>query len=80
MRKSKERLGAATGLGYTPGPLKIRITMTSPLHSSSSPPPKFNRWVIAAAAASIIAIIVLFSFQPDPDAVAPDGPLGQTAE
>ena len=54
--------------------------MADPLHSSSTPPPKYNRWILAAAAASILAIFVLFLISPDPDAVAPDGPLGQTAD
>ncbi|NQV47432.1 MAG: hypothetical protein HQ504_06570 [Rhodospirillaceae bacterium] len=50
--------------------------MSDSLHSSSAPPPKWNRWVIYAAIGSIFAIIVLMFQTPDPDAVAPDGALG----
>ena len=50
--------------------------MSNSLHSSASPPPKWNKWIIWAAMASIVGIVVLMTLTPGPDDVAPDGPLG----
>lgn len=54
--------------------------MPKPTVPAPVPPPAFNKWVIFATAVSFLAIIFLSFLEPDPDAVAPDGPLGQPKE
>lgn len=44
------------------------------------PPPAFNKWVIIATIVSFLAMIVLSFMEPEPDAIAPDGPLGVPKE
>ncbi|MHA1598101.1 MAG: hypothetical protein ACTSV1_05200, partial [Alphaproteobacteria bacterium] len=54
--------------------------MPKPTIPAAVPPPPFNKWVIIATAISFIAMIGMFFLQADPEDIAPDGPLGQTAD